>query len=43
MGLLNNIKELFVGFIEGLNTAWWVEVTTLSLAASTILGLSKPI
>lgn len=29
MGLLNNIKELFIGFAEGLNTPWWAEITTV--------------
>lgn len=28
MALFNIVKELFIGFLEGLSTAWWVEITT---------------
>lgn len=28
MGMLNILKQLYSGFMEGLNTAWWAEVTT---------------
>lgn len=28
MGLINNLKQLFIGFREGNNTAWWAKITT---------------
>lgn len=28
MNLLNIIKQLFIGFMERLNPAWWAEITT---------------
>lgn len=30
MKLLNMLKQLFTGFMEGLNTPWWAEITTTS-------------
>lgn len=28
MELFNIVKNLFIGFVEGLSTPWWVEITT---------------
>lgn len=28
MRIIENIKQVFIGFMEGINTAWWAEVTT---------------
>ena len=28
MKLLNIIKQLFIGFMQGLNMDWWTEITT---------------
>jgi len=41
MRLLNNVNELITGFMQGLRTDWWAEITRLRLTASTTLGLSK--
>jgi len=29
MRLFNIIKQLFIGFMQGLNMDWWVEITTV--------------
>lgn len=28
MGLLNIVKNLFIGFLKGLSMGWWVKITT---------------
>lgn len=28
MKLLNVLKQVFIGFREGIDTAWWAEITT---------------
>ena len=28
MTIMNNFKQLFIGLMEGLKTAWWAEITT---------------
>lgn len=28
--IMNNLKQLFIGFMSGLKTAWWAEITTTS-------------
>lgn len=28
MRIIENIKQVFIGFMEGINTAWWAEITT---------------
>lgn len=30
MRIIENIKQVFIGFMEGINTAWWAEITTNS-------------
>ncbi|HEY9779701.1 MAG TPA: DUF1816 domain-containing protein [Leptolyngbyaceae cyanobacterium] len=30
MRIIENIKQVFIGFMEGVNTAWWAEITTNS-------------
>ena len=30
MRIIENIKQVFIGFRKGINTAWWAEITTNS-------------
>jgi hypothetical protein len=38
MRLLYIVKELFIGFIQGLRAAWWAKITTLTPCCTYYFG-----